>query len=120
MTPPTADRATAAASTSRDGAITRDAVLATALAIIDGDGPDALSMRRLAAALGRDPAILYRHAPNKAALLDSVAETVLAQLHVNPPTRLGHPAAGAAQPAPPPIPRMTPHQMPTPNPITQP
>jgi AcrR family transcriptional regulator len=68
----------------RDGAITRDTVLATALAIIDRDGADALSMRRLAAALGRDPAILYRHAANKAALLDGVTETVLAQLHVNP------------------------------------
>jgi AcrR family transcriptional regulator len=40
-------------------------------------------MRRLARALGRDPMILYRHAPNKAALLDSVAETVLAQLTVD-------------------------------------
>ena len=40
-------------------------------------------MRRLAAALDRDPMILYRHAPNKAALLDGVAETVLAQLKVD-------------------------------------
>ena len=40
--------------------------------------------RHLAAALGRDPAILYRHAPSKAALLDGVAESVLAQHHVNP------------------------------------
>ena len=30
-------------------------------------------MRRLARALNRDPMILYRHAPNKAALLDGVA-----------------------------------------------
>ena len=28
--------------------------------------------------------IIYRHAPNKAALLDGVAETVLAQLKVDP------------------------------------
>jgi AcrR family transcriptional regulator len=58
-------------------------VLAAALEIIDRDGTDALSMRRLARALDRDPMILYRHAPNKAALLDGVAETVLAQLHVD-------------------------------------
>ena len=63
--------------------ITRDAVLAAALEIIDRDGTDALSMRRLARALNRDPMILYRHAPNKAALLNGVAETVLAQLHVD-------------------------------------
>jgi AcrR family transcriptional regulator len=41
-------------------------------------------MRRLARALDRDPMILYRHAPNKAALLDGVAETILTQLHVDP------------------------------------
>jgi AcrR family transcriptional regulator len=40
-------------------------------------------MRRLARALGRDPMILYRHAPNKAALLDGVVETVLARLEVD-------------------------------------
>jgi AcrR family transcriptional regulator len=64
--------------------ITRDGILAAALDIIDRDGADALSMRRLARALGRDPMILYRHAPNKAALLDGVAEMVLAQLKVDP------------------------------------
>jgi len=52
--------------------ITRDAVLAAAL-----------SMRGLARVLERDPMILYRHAPNKAALLDGVAEIVLAQLDVD-------------------------------------
>jgi AcrR family transcriptional regulator len=69
---------------SGDGKVTRELVLATALELIDRDGVDALSMRRLAAALGRDPMILYRHAPGKAALLDGVVETVLAQLQVNP------------------------------------
>jgi AcrR family transcriptional regulator len=67
-----------------DGKITRDLVLATALEIIDRDGVDALSMRRLGAALERDPMILYRHAPGKTALLDGVVETVLAQLSVDP------------------------------------
>ena len=65
------------------GKITRETVLAAALEIIDRDGADALSMRRLARALDRDPVVLYRHAPNKAALLDGVAETVLAQLRVD-------------------------------------
>ena len=41
-------------------------------------------MRRLARALDRDPMILYRHAPNKAALLDGVAEIVLAELQLDP------------------------------------
>ena len=78
MTTPAARRAA-----NGSGKITRDAVLAAALEIIDRDGADALSMRRLARALDRDPMILYRHAPSKAALLDGVAETVLAQLHVD-------------------------------------
>jgi len=64
--------------------ITRELVLSTALELIDRDGVGALSMRRLAAALDRDPMILYRHAPGKAALLDGVVETVLAQLRVDP------------------------------------
>jgi AcrR family transcriptional regulator len=67
-----------------DGKVTRELVLATALEIIDREGIDALSMRRLGAALGRDPMILYRRAPGKAALLDGVVESVLAQLRVDP------------------------------------
>jgi len=75
-----------AAKTARSGAgkITRELVFAAALEMIDRDGADALSMRRLGAALDRDPMILYRHAPGKAALLDGVVETVLAQLRVDP------------------------------------
>jgi AcrR family transcriptional regulator len=66
-----------------DRRITREAVLAAALEIIDREGADALSMRRLARALDRDPTIVYRHAPGKAVVLDGVAETVLAQLEVD-------------------------------------
>ena len=70
--------------TARDGKVTRELVLATALEIIDRDGADALSMRRLGAALERDPMVLYRRAPGKTALLDGVVETVLTQLSVDP------------------------------------
>ena len=83
MTPPPAGRTAKDSGASRNGKVTREMVLATALELIDRDGAGALSMRRLAAALDRDPMILYRHAPNKAALLDGVAETVLAQLTVD-------------------------------------
>jgi len=58
MTTPTARAASGPAR--GGGKITRDAVLG----IIDRDGADALSMRRLARALDRDPMILYRHAPS--------------------------------------------------------
>jgi AcrR family transcriptional regulator len=84
MTPPPRGRTSGDAAANGSGKITREVVLAAALQIIDRDGADALSMRRLARALGRDPMILYRHAANKAALLDGVAEAVLAQLKVDP------------------------------------
>jgi AcrR family transcriptional regulator len=84
MTPTPAERTGPVADARRNVKVTREVVLSTALEIIDRDGADGLSMRRLARALDRDPMILYRHAPNKAALLDGVAETVLAQLKVNP------------------------------------
>src|SRR5450631_4777269 len=58
-------------------------VLRTALQIIDADGVDGLSMRRLGNALGRDPMSLYRYAANKTALLDGVTELVLDQLVVD-------------------------------------
>src|SRR3984885_7521405 len=69
---------------SGDGKITRELVFKGVLEPSDRHGADALSMRRLGAALGRDPMILYRHAPAKAALLDGVVETVLGQLMVDP------------------------------------
>jgi len=84
MTPNPRHRADPDTDTNRNGKITRDVVLSTALELIDRDGVDGLSMRRLARELHRDPMTLYRHAQNKAALLNGVAETVLAQLKVDP------------------------------------
>ena len=57
MTPPRAGRAAgdANANANGDGKITREVVLAAALDIIDRDGADGLSMRRLARALGPGP-----------------------------------------------------------------
>ena len=63
--------------------ITRAAILANALEIIDRDGLDGLSMRRLGEAVGRDPMVLYQHVPNKAAVLDGVVEMVFERLSVD-------------------------------------
>lgn len=68
----------------RRPALTREQVLTGALQLIDADGVEALSMRRLGKALDRDPMRLYRHAPSKEALLDGVVELVLAGLAVRP------------------------------------
>lgn len=81
---PTAPRApAAAASEQRADRLTRESVLAAALALVDREGAEGLTMRRLGKALGRDPMALYRHAPNKAALLDGVVEVVLDELSVD-------------------------------------
>jgi AcrR family transcriptional regulator len=64
----------------RRSGLSRAEVLTAALALIDADGVEALSMRRLGKALGRDPMRLYRHASSKDALLDGVVELVLSEL----------------------------------------
>ena len=57
-------------------------MLSTALRLIDEDGVDALTMRRLGRALDRDPMRLYRFAASKDELLDGIVELVLEELEV--------------------------------------
>ena len=64
--------------------LSRDLVLSTALALVDAEGLDALTMRRLGQELQRDPMSLYRYAANRAALLDGVTERVLNELAIFP------------------------------------
>jgi AcrR family transcriptional regulator len=63
----------------------RAAVLAAARELADAEGPDALTMRRLAAALGVMPNSLYSYFPSKAALLDDLLDSVLADVEVPDP-----------------------------------
>ena len=67
----------------RPAALTREQVLIAALEIIDEDGVEALTMRRLGQALDRNPMGIYRHAADKDALLDGVVEHVLSGLVVS-------------------------------------
>jgi AcrR family transcriptional regulator len=62
--------------------LSRADVLSAALTLVDSDGVEALSMRRLGAALDRDPMRLYRHASSKDDLLDGVVEFALSELPV--------------------------------------
>jgi AcrR family transcriptional regulator len=62
--------------------LTRRRILRTAIAMIDRDGLDALSMRRLGAALGVEAMALYRHVPNKQGLLEGVTEILLEELEL--------------------------------------
>jgi len=73
--------------TTRPAPLTKDSIFAAALEIIDAEGADALSMRRLATALGVKAMSLYHHVPNKQALLDGVVELSLrAQAPSSPPS----------------------------------
>ena len=64
----------------RRPALTREQILTAALQIIDQDGVEALTMRRLGQALDRNPMAIYRHAADKDALLDGIVEHVAAEL----------------------------------------
>ena len=64
--------------------LSREIVLAKALEVVDEEGLEALTMRRLGQELGRDPMSLYRYAENRAALLDGVTEMVLNELVIHP------------------------------------
>lgn len=55
-------------------------VLGTALNLVDSEGLEALSMRRLGQELGCDPMSLYRYAANRDALLDGITELVISEL----------------------------------------
>jgi TetR/AcrR family transcriptional regulator, tetracycline repressor protein len=64
----------------------RTAILEAGLRIVDRDGIEALTMRRLAAALGVNPMSIYHHVPGgKAAVLSGLIEQVFSQMRVTPP-----------------------------------
>ncbi len=65
--------------------LTREAVVAAAVSIADGDGLDALSMRGLAGRLGVEAMSLYHHVPGKAALLDAMVDHVVGEFHTPAP-----------------------------------
>jgi len=60
--------------------LTREMLTAAALRIVDSEGLDALSMRRLGSELRVDPMAAYRHIPNKGVLLDEVVEAVMSEI----------------------------------------
>jgi AcrR family transcriptional regulator len=65
--------------------LSRDRVLRAAVALADGAGIQALSMRRLAEELGVVPMALYKHVANKEELLDGMVDVVVGE--IDPPVR---------------------------------
>jgi AcrR family transcriptional regulator len=66
--------------------LNRDRVVDTALAIVDRDGLDGLTMRRLAGELGVEAMSLYHHVANKDEILDGLVDLVFAEIELPEPT----------------------------------
>ncbi|MFF3257133.1 TetR/AcrR family transcriptional regulator [Actinacidiphila glaucinigra] len=63
--------------------LSRKRILAAAVALADDGGVAALSMRKIAAALGVVPMALYKHVANKDELLDGMIDAVVGE--IDPP-----------------------------------
>jgi TetR/AcrR family transcriptional regulator, tetracycline repressor protein len=66
--------------------LTRQRVVAAALALVDRDGLGGLTMRALGRDLGVDPMAVYHYLPSKDTLLDAIVEAVWAELRLPPET----------------------------------
>jgi len=76
----------------RTGPVTAEAVVDAALVVIDEEGLEALTMRRLAHDLGVEPVTIYRQLPNKDAILAGVAEKLWREME--PPEDAPSPTPG--------------------------
>src|SRR5450759_5594645 len=63
--------------------LSRERIVWTALAIVDADGLDGLTMRRLGKDLDVTTMAVYHHFPNKSALYDGIVEAVMAEIDVS-------------------------------------
>jgi AcrR family transcriptional regulator len=73
--------------TTRRKPLSRERILAAALELVDEQGIDALSMRKLGQSLGYEAMSLYNHVANKDDLLDGILDLVLAEME--PPDPAG-------------------------------
>lgn len=69
----------------REAPLTRDELFERALRIVDSEGLEALTMRRLAADVGVEAASIYHHVPNKEALLDGVLVRMRSEIQIPDP-----------------------------------
>jgi AcrR family transcriptional regulator len=58
-------------------ALTRERILETAVRLADRDGPDAVTLRKIAAELGVHVTSLYNHVPTRDAVTDGIVELLL-------------------------------------------
>jgi AcrR family transcriptional regulator len=65
--------------------LTREAIVAAALRVLDADGMDGLSMRRVGEELGAGAASIYWHVRNKDELLQLIFERVISEIELPAP-----------------------------------
>ena len=65
--------------------LNRERILAAALELVDEQGIEALSMRKLGQTLGYEAMSLYNHVSNKDDLIDGILDLVLAEMEPPPP-----------------------------------
>ncbi len=65
--------------------LSRERVLQVALRMADGDGVEALSMRKIAQELGVKAMSLYNHVANKDDILDGIVDMVVAEIELPDP-----------------------------------
>ncbi len=70
----------------RDRGLSRAEIISAAIAIADADGPDALSMRRIARELSVGAMSLYWHVASKEELLDLMLEAIEGEIEVPEPS----------------------------------
>lgn len=73
-----------AAATPRRAPLTRDRIIRTALRIMDEEGVDAVTMRRIGRELGVEAMSLYNHVRSKEDILDGITESVLTEFAAEP------------------------------------
>lgn len=76
-------------------ALSREQIVAAAVELLDADGLDNLSMRRLGAKLDAGATSLYWHVANKQDLLELAADQVMGEVVIPDPDEVGWRAAAA-------------------------
>jgi AcrR family transcriptional regulator len=76
-----------ATATAAKSDLSRDKIVECALSVMDAEGPDAVTIRRIAQEFGVTPMALYWHVANKDELLAAMGDALLAE--VTPPPATG-------------------------------
>src|SRR6478609_6935248 len=86
--PPELEEAAGAGRADGRHRLTRDRIVDEAIALVDAEGVNALTMRRLGARLGVEAMALYRYVNGREDLLEGVVDRLVASLEIDPGTRM--------------------------------